>query len=158
MADNTTTLGVVGETMKDLLPLVNQGFNWQIIKERYDESPVGTAMAVHLSTDHEDLPDEQVILGIAEGPRIVILERLQPKWEYIGAIGTYQEYGNRILDVNDPMTPDRARYQYDAVTIRPAEGESRERVWLVTSNVLDIMLESLVWQQEQAADGVEAES
>jgi hypothetical protein len=158
MTENTTTLGIVGQTMKDLLPRVNAGFNWSIIRERYDESPVGTAMSVHLTDESGEESIEQVMLGIVEGPRIVILDELTPEWEYIGAIVTYQDYGLRILDVDDPMTPDKARYQHGGVSIHPADGESRERVWLVTSNVLDIMLETLVWQQQQAADGVEAES
>lgn len=158
MSETETTLGIVGQTIKDLLPLVNQGFNWSIIEERYDEAPVGTAMSVHLTDQSGEEAIEQVMLGIAEGPRIVILEQLQPKWDYIGAIVTYQDYGLRILDVDDPMTPDKARYQHGGVTMHPAEDESRERVWLVTSNVLNIMLETLVWQQQQAGDGAEAES
>jgi len=158
MTETETTIGIVGQTIKDLLPTVNQGFNWDIITEQYDESPVGTAMSVHLTDETGEDAIEQVMLGIADGPRIVILEELTPEWDYIGAIVTYQDYGLRILDVDDPMTPDRARYQHGGVTIHPAEDESRERVWLVTSNVLDIMLESLVWRQQQQENGAEAES
>lgn len=149
MSAPETDIGIVGQTIKDLLPTVNQGFNWDIITERYDEDPVGTAMSLHFTGEKGEEAIEEVMLGISEGPRIVILEELTPKWDYIGAIVTYQDYGLRILDVDDPMTPDRARYQHGGVTIHPAEDESRERVWLVTSNVLDIMLESLVWKQQQ---------
>jgi len=157
MTETETTIGIVGQTIKDLLPTVNQGFNWDIITEQYDESPVGTAMSVHLTDETGEDAIEQVMLGIADGPRIVILEELTPEWDYIGAIVTYQDYGLRILDVDDPMTPDRARYQHGGVTIHPAEDESRERVWLVTSNVLDIMLESLIYDRKTDGDtGAEA--
>lgn len=156
MSENNDGLGIVGQTIKDLLPTVNQGFNWEIIEERYDEEPVGTAMSLHFTDESGEDAVEEVMLGIAEGPEIVVLGGDAQGWDYIGAIVTYQDYGLRILDVDDPMTPDKARYQHGGVTIHPAEGESRERVWLVTSNVLDIMLESLIYEkqeQQQATEG-----
>jgi len=157
MTDNQTQLGMVGETIRDLLPTVNRGFNWEIIEERYDENPVGTAMSIHFTEESGEEAVEEVYLGIGEGPQIAILPELEPGWDYIGAIVTYQDFGLRILDVNDPMTPDKARYQHAGVTIHPHEDESRERVWLVISNVLDIMLDSLIWEQQQAEGGAEVE-
>lgn len=152
MTNKESVLGVVGETIRDLLPLVNEGFNWNIIKERYDEHPEGTAMSIHLTDGSGEDVVEEVVLGITEGPEIVVLDRLTPEWKYIGAIVTYQDYGFRILDVDDDMTPDKARYQHAGVSIHPADGESRERVWLVISNVLDIMLETLIYKRQMAAE------
>jgi hypothetical protein len=48
------------------------------------------------------------------------------------------------------MDPDRARYQHAGVTIHPGPDKSRERTWLVVSNVLDIMLDSVVYQKNNA--------
>ena len=155
MSGNKTNLGIVGQTIQDLLPTVNEGFNWDIIENQYDENPVGTAMSLHLTDESGGEPVEEVMLGISEGPRVVVLEELTDQWDYIGAIVTYQDYGLRILDVDDEMTPDKARYQHGGVTIHPAEDESRERVWLVISNVLDIMLESLIYKQQEAAASAE---
>jgi hypothetical protein len=151
-----TTGGIVTETVKDLLPIVNGGFNWEIIEERYDADPSGTAMSLHFTNEDGQEPVEEIVLGIADGPEIVVLDELTDEWDWIGAIVTYQDFGLRILDPDDPMTPDKARYQHRGITIQPGNDKSRERTWLVVSNVLDIMLESVVFQQEQA-DAAEAE-
>lgn len=150
-----TELGLVGGTVRDLLPTVNRGFNWDIIRDRYDESPVGTAMSIYFTDEDGGEPVEKVHLAITDGPEIVVLQQLDDRWDYIGAIVTYQDFGLRILDPEDPMTPDRARYQHAGVTIQPAEGESRERVWLVVSNVLEIMLESIIYEQQRDGEGQE---
>lgn len=151
MSQHTTELGVVGQTIQDLLPALNQGFNWDLIKRRYDDHPEGTAMSLHFTADDGEEPVEEVYLGIAEGPRIVILDQIDDRWDYIGAVVTYQDFGMRILDPEDPMDPDRARYQHRGVQIHPAEDESRERVWLVVSNVLEVMLETVIHQSKQQA-------
>lgn len=141
--------GIVTQTIIDLLPTVNAGFNWDIITERYDSDPTGTAMSLHFTDDSGAEPVEEVTLGIKEGPEIAVIEELTDDWNYIGAIVTYQDYGLRILDPDDPMDPDRARYAHGGVTIHPAEDKSKERTWLVVSNVLDIMLESVIYEQQQ---------
>lgn len=153
MSNTQQGLGMVGRAIEDLLPVVNQGFNWNIIKERYDEDPVGTAMSLHLTDESGEDSIEDVFLGIATGPQIVMLSEISDDWDYIGAVVTYQDYGLRILDPDDEMTPDKARYQHAGVTIEPGEGKSRERTWLVVSNVLDILLETVVWQQKQNGGG-----
>lgn len=152
MSEYETRLGIVGNTIVDLLPTVNEGFNWETIEERYDENPVGTAMSLHFTDEEGGESSEDVHLAIAEGPQIVVLEELDQRWDYIGAIVMYQDFGLRILDPEDPMTPDRARYQHRGVEIYPHGDESRERVWLVTSNVLDTMLESIIYEQQQQAE------
>lgn len=155
MSEHTTTGGIVTQTITDLLDTVNAGFNWNIIEERYDENPVGTAMSLHFTDESGEEAVEEVTLGIAEGPKIVVLGQLTDEWDYIGAIVTYQDFGLRMLDPDDPMTPDRARYQHAGVTIHPGEGKSRERTWLVVSNVLDIMLESVIYEAQ--TDGTNSE-
>lgn len=156
MSENTTELGIVGSTIQDLLPTVNEGFNWDIIKKRYDSDPVGVAMSLHFTDEEGAEPIEEIYLGIGEGPRIVLIDELDETWDYLGAVVTYQDFGLRILDPDDDMTPDRARYQHSGITIHPAEDESKERTWMVISNVLDIMLESVIYQNNQpeaAAEG-----
>jgi len=140
--------GAVEQIVRDLLPEVNEGFNWDLVTERYDSDPVGTAMTIHFTDEEGSDAVESVHLGISEGPEIVMLDELDPRWDYIGAIVTKQGVGLRILRPNDPMTPERARWQYRQVAIHPAEGESRERVWMVCSKVLDVMLETVIWRQQ----------
>lgn len=159
MSTNQTQLGIVGQTIKDLLPIVNSGFNWDIIEKRYDENPVGLVMSLHFTTEQGDEPVEEIYLAITEGPEIEVLQQVDSSADYLGAVVTYQDFGLRILDPDDEMTPDRARYQHKGITIHPAEGVSKERTWMVISNVLDIMLESVLYQQGQsdaAADGGQA--
>ncbi len=147
MSQSEPQIGIVGQTIKDLLPTVNEGFKWEIIENRYDEDPVGVAMSLHFTNEDGDEPIEEIYLGIGEGPRIVLLDTMDEEaWDYLGAVVTYQDYGIRILDPDDPMTPDRARYQHSGITIHPAAEQSKERTWMVISNVLDIMLESVVYQ------------
>lgn len=153
MSDDPIELGIVGHTIKDLLPTVNEGFNWEIIRERYDKNPVGTAMSLHFTGEAGEEAVEEIYLGIAEGPRIIILPGVGDEWDYIGAIITYQDYGLRILDPDDPMDPDRARYQHAGIRIDSPPGKSRERAWYVISNVLDIMLETLVYRAQQQEQG-----
>lgn len=152
-----STGGIVTATIEDLLPTVNAGFNWDIIREKYDSHPEGTAMSLHFTNDQGSEPVEEIVLGIADGPKIEVLDKLTDEWDYLGGIVMFQESGLRILDPEDEMTPDRARYQYRDVTIHPANGKSKERTWLVVSNVLDIMLESLVYQNDGGDVDVEAE-
>lgn len=153
MSHEPQEFGLVGQTINDLLPTVNRGFNWDIIENRYDENPVGTAMSLHFTDEGGEESVEDIYLGIAQGPQIVTLPGVDDQWEYIGAIVTYQDFGLRILDPDDDMTPDKARYQHGGVTIESPEGQSRERTWLVVSNVLDIMLDSLIYEQQQQAAG-----
>jgi hypothetical protein len=153
MSQSADDLGLVGQTIKDLLPTVNEGFNWDIIENRYDEDPVGTAMSLHFTDGSGEEALEDIYLGIAQGPQIVILPGVDENWDYIGAVVTYQDFGMRILDPDDEMTPDRARYQHGGVTINSPEEKSRERTWMVISNVLDIMLESLIYNREAAEQG-----
>lgn len=153
MSNTQPELGLVGQTISDLLPLVNEGFNWDIIENRYDEDPVGTAMSLHFTDETGQNSVEDVYLGIDSGPEIIILSELTDDWDYIGAVVTYQDFGTRILDPEDDMTPDRARYQHAGVTIRAPEEQSRERTWMVTSNVLDIMLESVIHDQQAGKVG-----
>lgn len=147
----TTDIDIVGNAIQELLPTLNEGFNWDMVIEQYDEDPVGMAMGVFFTDQSGQEPVERVFLGVSEGPKIVMLDGLDERWEYIGSIVTYQNYGLRILDPDDDMTPDRARYQYGGVSIHPESGHSRERVWMVISNVLEVMLESIVYQQNQQA-------
>lgn len=153
MSGRETNIGLVGETVRDLLPTVNTGFDWDVIKSRYDNSPEGKAMSLHFTDDSGNNNVEDVHLGIAEGPEVVVLDKLTDEWDYIGAIVTYQDFGLRMLNPDDPMTPNRARFQHGGVSIHEADGESRERVWMVTSNVLDIMLESVIHEAKQRAQG-----
>lgn len=149
MTNGEPAIGIVGQTIEDLLPVVNGGFNWDIIEKRYDENPAGTAMSLHFTNEDGNEPIEEIYLGIAEGPRIALLDSLDGSWDYLGAVVTYQDYGLRILDPDDPMTPDRARYQHSGISIHPAQNKSKERTWMVISNVLDIMLESVIYQNKQ---------
>lgn len=147
--------GVVGQTIKDLLPVLNEGFNWEIVTGRYDKDPTQTALTIEFTNEGGDKVVEHVTLGVMEGPEITILEEVPEHYKWMGAIVTYQDYGIRILDPNDDMTPDRARYTHRGVQIQPAEGESRERLWLVASSIMESMLESVVWKQQQAAQSSE---
>lgn len=149
MSQSHDDLGLVGQTIKDLLGTVNDGFNWDIIENRYDENPVGTAMSLHFTDESGGEALEDIYLGIAPGPQIVLLPGVDDQWDYIGAVVTYQDYGLRLLDPDDDMTPDKARYQEGGVTIHSPEGKIRERTWMVVSNVLDIMLESVIYEQQR---------
>ena len=144
MSQGRSKLGFVGTTIQDLLPRVNEGFNWGLIKERYDNHPEGTAMSLHLTGDRGQEPIEEIYMGLAEGPRIVILDQLTDDWDYIGAVTMYQDSGAAILNPDNELTPDMARYRDGTVDIATPEGKSSERVWMVVSNVLDIMLNSLI--------------
>ena len=144
MSPRQTTGGIVTDTIKDLLPTVNAGFNWDIVRKRYDRNPEGTAMSLHFTDDSGDEPVEEVLLGIADDPKLVVLDQYTDDWDYLGAIVMYQKHGIRILDPDDPMNADAARYQHGSVTIRPGEDKSRERTWMAVSKILDIMLESVI--------------
>lgn len=153
MSGRETNIGLVGETVRDLLPTVNSGFDWEIIKKRYDSDPTGKAMSLHFTDKTGENNVEDVHLGIAEGPKIIVLDELTDDWHYLGAIVTYQDYGVRMLNPEDDMTPSRARFQHGGVSIHPAGDESRERVWMVTKNVLDIMLESVIYAANSGNEG-----
>lgn len=153
MSTQDSNIGIVGQTIADLLDTVNEGFNWDIIRERYDNDPVGTAMSLHFTDETGEEALEDVYLGIAEGPEIIVLPTVDDDWDYIGAVVTYQDYGIRLLDPEDEMTPDKARYQHGGVTIKPPENKSRERTWMVISNVLDIMLESIIYEKRRDGSG-----
>lgn len=149
MSQTESAEGIVTQTIRDLLPVVNEGFDSAVLVERYDEDPAGTAMSVHFTDKSGENEVEVITLGVTDALELEVLPRLTDEWEYIGAIVMYQDHGLRILDPDSKMTPDRARYQYGGVTIRPSEGNSRERTWLVVSNVLDIILESVVYKRKQ---------
>lgn len=149
MSGEAAQQGVVAQTVADLLDTVNEGFNWDVIYERYDSQPVGTSMSLHFTDEAGETVIEQVHLGIAEGPRLVVLDEIGDRWDHLGDIVTYQSFGLRILDPDDPMTAEKARYQHGGVSIHPAGGEIKERVWLVTSKVLDVMLETIIHRKEQ---------
>jgi hypothetical protein len=157
MEDNETNIGLVGQTIKDLLPTVNEGFNWEIVKRRYDSDPVGTAMSLYFTEELGKDPEEQVHLGIADGPEIVVLDAVDEEWDHIGSVVTYQDYGMKILDPDHPMDPTTARYQHAGVAIHPTGDESRERVWMVVSNVLEIILESVIHAQKTQAEAERSE-
>lgn len=144
MNNQTSKIGLVGGMIQDLLPMVNRGFDWEIIKQRYDNSPEGTAMSLHLTDEQGQEPMEEIYLGLGEGPRIVILDELTDEWDYIGAVTMYQDAGAKILDPDNDLTPDMARYRDGEVRIDTPAEKSDERVWLVISNVLEIMLESFI--------------
>jgi len=144
MNEQTSKIGLVGGMVQDLLPMVNRGFDWDIIKQRYDNAPEGTAMSLHLTDEEGQEPMEEIYLGLADGPQIVILDRLTEEWDYIGAVTMYQDAGARILDPDNDLTPDMARYRDGEVRIDTPPEKSDERVWLVISNVLEIMLESFI--------------
>ena len=135
-----------------MLPAANEGFNTDLLTERYDENPERTAMSVHFTDGPGGDELEKVALGVNDDLELEMLGTIPETYQYIGAVVTYQDYGMQILDPDHPMTPDRARYQHGGVKILPAEGESRERTWLVISNVMDIILESAIYQQNSADD------
>lgn len=149
MSETQDQPGLVEQTIRDLLPILNEGFNWELVTTRYDNDPTETALAIQFTDETGKEPVEQILLGVAEGPRITILDGVPEDYKYLGSIVTYQDYGLRILDPQDPMDPDRARYSHNGVNIEAAEGESRERLWLVGSNVLETMLESVIWKRQQ---------
>lgn len=153
MSPRQTTGGIVTDTIKDLLGTVNAGFNWDIVRERYDRNPEGTAMSLHFTDDSGEEPVEEVLLGISDGPELIVLDEYTEEWDYLGAIVMYQKHGIRILDPDDPMNADKARYQEGSVTIQPGEGKSRERTWMAVSKILDIMLESVVHSNDGGDDG-----
>ncbi len=101
MSPRQTTGGIVTDTIKDLLPTVNAGFNWDIVRERYDRNPEGTAMSLHFTDDSGEEPVEEVLLGIADGPKLVVLDEYTEEWDYLGAIVMYQKHGIRILDPDE---------------------------------------------------------
>jgi hypothetical protein len=152
-SQNTQDPGIVEMTVRDLLPTVNAGFNWEMVTQRYDPDPVGTALTIYFTDESGKEKIEEIHLGIAEGPELVVLDGLDPRWDFIGSIVTKQDIGIRILDPDDDMDPDRARFHHGRVEIHPAEGEGRERVWLVCSQVLDVMLESIIWKRQQEGGG-----
>lgn len=152
MSESTAERGIVAGAIADMLPTVNEGFNTDLLTERYDENPERTAMSVHFTDESGDDELEKVALGVNDDLELEMLERIPESYRYIGAVVTYQAYGLDILDPDHPMTPDRARYQHEGVKILPAEGESRERTWLVISNVLDIILASAIHKQETDAE------
>lgn len=156
MSGRQTNIGIVGETVRDLLPTVNNGFDWDVIKKRYDSDPTGKAMSIHFTDESGDNSVEDIHLAITEGPEVVLLDELTDEWEYIGAIVTYQDFGVRMLNPEDDMTPTRARFQHGGVSIHPQDGESRERVWLVTKNILEIILESVIHQSNSGTEGGDA--
>jgi hypothetical protein len=153
MTENRNNIDIVGQTIQDLLPVVNAGFNWDIIERLYDDQPVGTAMSLHFTDESGENSIEDLYLAIEEGPSVALVPTVTEEHDYIGAVIMYQDYGLRMLDPDDPMTPDRARYHHRGVTIQAAEGKSRERTWMVISNVLEVMLESVIYKQQQPAAG-----
>lgn len=156
MTQVNNNIGIVGKTITDILPVVNEGFNWELVKERFDPDPVGKAMSLHFTEDDGKEPIEEIYLGIAQGeggePRLVVLDSLGPNWEYLGSVVTYQDYGLKILDPDNPMTADEARYAHGGVKIQAGEGQSREKTWMVVSKVLDIMLKSHVYSDSGEGD------
>lgn len=146
MSKSGNGIGIVGQTIKDLLPTVNEGFNWDVVKNRFDPDPIGKAMSLHFTEESGEQPIEEIYLGIAEGaggePELVVLDGVGDGWDYLGAVITYQDYGLNILDPNSDMDATIARYSHGGVRIEAGEGKSKEQVWMVVSKVLDIMLES----------------
>lgn len=155
MTEDRNNIQIVGQTIQDLLPVVNAGFNWSLIERLYDDQPVGTAMSLHFTDETGEESVEDLYLAIEDGPSVAVVPNVTEAHDYIGAVVMYQDYGLRMLDPDDPMTPDRARYHHRGVTIQPAEGKSRERTWMVISNVLDVMLESVIYKQEKPVQGSE---
>lgn len=157
MSEHETEIGIVGQTVKDILPMVNEGFNWEVVKNRFDPDPVGKAMSLHFTDEQGKEPVEKIHLGIAQGedgePELVFLENVGPEWGYLGVVTTYQDFGIKILDPNNPMDAERARYQHRGIKVSTPEGTSTERTWMVVSKVLDIMLESHVHKQAEAKQG-----
>lgn len=151
MSQPQPSTGPVTDMIVDLLPTVNEGFNWDVITERFDKDPVGTAMSLHFTTETGDEPEEELLLAITDGPEIEVVEEVTDAHDYIGALVMYQHIGLRILDADDRMDPVRARYQANAVTIHPGEGKSRERTWLVVSNVLQIILNTVIHTQDNSS-------
>lgn len=147
MSESQEQMGMVERTIRDLLPTLNAGLNWEEILERYDANPSHTVMAIQFADKEGAEVKEQVLLGIKPGPEITVFDEVPEDYTFLGAIETYQDYGIRILDPDDDMTPATARYTMNGVTIRPVEGESKERLWLVGSNVLESMLQSIIWKQ-----------
>jgi hypothetical protein len=138
----------VGSIVGGLLGEVNAGFNWDVVRERFDPDPVGKSITLHFLNEDGETLAEKVTLGVADGPELVLVgDDGDPRFENVGDVVTYQDYGLRVLDPDDNMTPEAARYQYNGVNIETAEGESRERVWLIASTILNIMLESIIREQ-----------
>ena len=134
----------VTDIIEGLLPQVNAGFNWELVKERFDPDPAGKALTMHFLQDDGETLAEAVTIGVTEGPELVLTTEDDERFTKVGDIVTYQDYGLRVLDPDDPMTPQKARYQYNGVNIESIEGESRERVWLIGSTILEIMLDSVI--------------
>jgi hypothetical protein len=141
--------GVVEQTIKDLLPVLNAGFDWERVKQFYDKHPEGTAITLQFKDKGGENTIEEITMVVNDGPEIAITDAVPEDYNWLGVIATYQDYGLKILDPEHPMGPDEARYTHRGVTIHPAEEESRERLWLVGSGVLESMLESVIWKQEQ---------
>lgn len=148
---------LVTDTIRGLLPVINSGFDTTELTERYDANPERTAMSIHFTDADGERAIERIVLGLDDDLEVTILDGIPDGWRNIGAIVTYQDYGLRILDPDDDMTPQRARYQHAGVRIEPADGEHRERVWLVISSMLEVILESIIYKQQLDDDDVEAD-
>jgi hypothetical protein len=149
MSETQDQPGVVEQTIKELLPTLNAGFEWERVKQFYDKHPEHTAITLQFKNKSGEKTVEEITLVVDDGPEIAITNTVPEEYKWLGVIATYQDYGLKILDPEHPMGPDEARYTHRGVTIHPAEDESRERLWLVGSGVLESMLESVIWKQEQ---------
>lgn len=144
----------VTDIIEALLPKVNAGFNWDVVQDRFDPDPTGKSLTMHFLAEDGETLAEAITLGVHDknaddstsdiDPELIITTEDDDRFEKVGDIVTFQDYGLRVLDPDDPMTPQKARYQYNGVNIESIEGESRERVWLIGSTILEIMLDSII--------------
>lgn len=144
---------LVAQTVKGLLPRVNQRLDWEYIRRKFDPEPEGTALSFHFSDDSGEGYVEELTLAVNSEPRIVMLDEADDSWEYLGAIATFHETGLRCLNPDDELTVERAYYQHGDIDIHPVEGQSRGALWLIGKSIFEIVLEIAKGKQAEEDNG-----
>lgn len=131
------SLGIVGSLVNELLPMVS--VDWDEIKARSDPQPEGKALSIVLLTNSGD-PIEEFTLAVDDKPSIVLVDSADEEWDRKGHLVAYQETALRILDPEDEMTPQRARYQYANIKVFPKNDSSRELIWIIAQKICENLI------------------
>lgn len=127
-----TSLGPVGSIIETLLPHVNRSID----KERFQDQQ-NKALRFTL-LDKSGNPVERFPLAVEnDSISLTMVDHTNSELEWYGDVVLQQESGLKLLDPEDSMSPDRARYQYKQLTVFPKENNSRKIAWLFCSALLD---------------------
>lgn len=136
----------VEDFVRRALPEVNKTLDWDEIRNRYDPEPEGNAVGlVLLETDGDGRTQivESFALQVQEGPSINIIpytaeQAGDPTQVFgLGDVRAVRGTALKVLNPDHDLTLQKATYQRGEVELSAANPVQRERVWLVTSAMME---------------------